>query len=155
MRKATTEVIDRALTNLSPAVGLDQSELTTSIPPELPPVQADASALTQCVQNLLSNALKYGKTGDKAHIEIAAGKDPASNEVRLSITDHGPGIDAADKRHLFEPFYRGVRVGSNIPGNGLGLHLVKRIMQAQNGRVTFSPAPDGGARFTLHIPAAQ
>jgi signal transduction histidine kinase len=111
--------------------------------------------LTQCVQNLLSNALKYGKTGDKAQIEIAAEKDQASNEVRLSITDHGPGIDLADERHLFEPFYRGVRVESNVPGNGLGLHLVKTIMQAQNGRVTFSRAPDGGARFTLHIPAAQ
>ena len=150
-----TEVIDRAFTNLSPAVGLDQSELSTSIPPELPPVQADASALTQCVQNLLSNALKYGKTGDKAQIEIAAEKDPVSNEVRLSVTDHGPGIDPADERHLFEPFYRGVRIGSNVPGNGLGLHLVKTIMQAQNGRVTFSGTPGGGARFTLHIPAAQ
>jgi signal transduction histidine kinase len=150
-----TEVIDRALTNLSPAAALDQSDLTTSFPPDLPPVRADASALTQCVQNLLSNALKYGKTGEKAQIEIAAEKDPPSNEVRLSITDHGPGIDPADVRHLFEPFYRGVRVESNVPGNGLGLHLVKTIMQAQNGRVTFSQAADGGARFTLHIPAAQ
>jgi signal transduction histidine kinase len=150
-----TEVIDRALTNLSPGTGIDQSELTTSIPPELPPVQADASALTQCLQNLLSNALKYGKTDGKAQIEIAAEKEASSREVRLSITDHGPGIDHADARHLFEPFYRGVRVGSNVPGNGLGLHLVKTIMQAQNGRVTFSPAPGGGARFTLHIPAAQ
>jgi len=149
------EVIDRALTNLAPTNGVDQAELTTQISSDLPPVQADAPALTQCVQNLLSNALKYGKTGEHAQIEISAEKDNSSNEVRLSVTDHGPGIDAADKRHLFEPFYRGVRVGSNIPGNGLGLHLVKRIMQAQNGRVTFSPAPDGGARFTLHIPAAQ
>jgi signal transduction histidine kinase len=150
-----TEVIDRALTNLSPATAVEESELTTSIPPDLPAVQADASALTQCVQNLLSNALKYGKTNGNIQIEIAAEKDNSSNEVRLSITDHGPGIDPADERHLFEPFYRGVHVGSNVPGNGLGLHLVKSIMQAQNGRVTFSPAPGGGARFTLHIPAAQ
>src|SRR5207253_961052 len=146
------EVIDRALTNLAPTNGLDQADLTTQISPDLPPVQADASALTQCVQNLLSNALKYGKRDDQARIEISAEKDNSSNEVQLSVTDHGPGIDPADKRHLFEPFYRGVRVESNIPGNGLGLHLVKRIMQAQNGRVTFIPAPGGGARFTLHIP---
>jgi signal transduction histidine kinase len=149
------EVIDRAMANLSPAADLEQCELTTNIHPELPPVQADASALTQCVQNLLSNALKYGKAGEKAQIEIAAERDPRSNEVELSITDHGPGIDAVDERHLFEPFYRGERVGSNIPGNGLGLHLVKRIMQAQNGRVTYSAASNGGACFTLHIPAAQ
>ena len=147
------EVVDRAITNLAPATDLEHCELTTNIHPELPPVQADAPALTQCVQNLLSNALKYGKTGDTAQIEISAEKDPRSDEVRLSITDHGPGIDSVDERHLFEPFYRGERVGSNVPGNGLGLHLVKRIMQAQNGRVTYSPAPNGGARFTLHVPA--
>src|SRR5437773_8174328 len=63
------EVIDRALTNLGPTNGLDQAELTTQISPDLPPVQADASALTQCVQNLLSNALKYGKTGEHAESE--------------------------------------------------------------------------------------
>jgi signal transduction histidine kinase len=149
------EVIDRAMTNLSPVADLEQCELTTNIHPELPPVEADASALTQCVQNLLSNALKYGKTGDKARIEIAAEKDSPSNEIELSITDHGPGIEAVDERHLFEPFYRGERVGSNVPGNGLGLHLVKRIMQAMNGRVTYSRAPHRGARVTPHIPAAQ
>jgi signal transduction histidine kinase len=48
-----------------------------------------------------------------------------------------------------------MQVGSNVPGNGLGLHLVKTIMQAQNGSVTFGPAPSGGARFTLLIPAAE
>ncbi len=150
------EVIDRALTNLGPAADLDECDLATQIQPDLPPVQADASALIQCVQNLLSNALKYSKSSDgKAQIEISAEKDRTSNEVRLSVTDHGPGIDAADERHLFEAFYRGVRVGSNVPGNGLGLHLVKKIMQAQNGRVTYSRPHDGGARFTLHIPAVQ
>jgi signal transduction histidine kinase len=73
----------------------------------------------------------------------------------LSVTDRGPGIDDVDQRQLFEPFYRGKKVGSNVPGNGLGLHLVKRIMQAQGGRVTFNPAPHGGASFTLHIPIAS
>jgi signal transduction histidine kinase len=103
----------------------------------------------------LSNAYKYGKKDDKAEIEIVGQHDEDANEVRLSVIDHGRGIDAADQRHLFEPFYRGERVESNIPGNGLGLHLVKRIMQAQGGRVTFNPAPDGGACFTLHIPVAS
>src|SRR5438876_347314 len=81
-------------------------------------------ALVQCVQNLLSNALKYGKTSGKAQIEIATEADRSSKQVRLSITDHGPGIDPLDERHLFDAFYRGAKVESNIPGNGLGLHLV-------------------------------
>jgi len=149
------EVIDRAIANLTPATDIDQCDLTTRIEPELPPVLADASALVQCVQNLLSNALKYGKTSGKAQIEIATEVDKTSKQVRLSVTDHGPGIDPLDERHLFDAFYRGVKVESNIPGNGLGLHLVKRIMQAQNGRVTYHPVPEGGSRFTLHIPLAQ
>jgi signal transduction histidine kinase len=149
------EVIDRAITNLSPAMDLKQCELTTRIDPDLPPAKADAAALTQCVQNLLSNAFKYGKNGDATQIEVVARKDLASNEIRLSVIDHGPGIDGMDQRQLFDAFYRGRNVGSNVPGNGLGLHLVKRIMLAQGGRVTFSPAPHGGASFTLHIPAAS
>ena len=90
-----------------------------------------------------------------AHIEIAANNDDRSGEVRLSVSDHGPGIDSGDQRYLFEPFYRGARGGSNVPGNGLGLHLVRRIMHGQGGRVTFSPSPQGGACFTLHIPASR
>src|SRR5262245_60566314 len=147
------EVIDRAVTNLSRVIDPEHCELTTHIDPDLPPVKADAAALTQCVLNLLSNALKYGKNGDKAYIEIIAGNDPAATEVQLSVIDHGAGIDSVDQPQLFEAFYRGREVGSNVPGNGLGLHLVKSIMAAQGGRVTFSPAPHGGSSFTLHIPA--
>ena len=148
------EAIERAITNLSPAIDLEKCELTTRIDPDLPPVKADPAALAQCVQNLLSNAVKYGKKGGKAEIEIVGQKDAGSRDVRLSVIDHGSGIEAVDQRHLFEAFYRGMRVGSNVPGNGLGLHLVQRIMQAQGGRVTYSPAAHGGASFTLHIPAA-
>ena len=149
------EVIDRAITLLSPAIDLEQCDLTTHIDPDLPPLKADAAALSQCVQNLLSNAFKYGKRDGKAQIEIAAHRDDRESAVQLIVTDHGLGIDSADQRQLFEAFYRGRNVDSNVPGNGLGLHLVKRIMLAQGGRVTFNPAPHGGASFTLHIPAAS
>ena len=149
------EIIDRAVTNLSPSIDPGECEFTTRIDPDLPPVKADAAAFAQCVQNLLSNAFKYGKKDGKAEIEIVGQKEMGSGEVRLSVIDHGSGIEAADERHLFEAFYRGIHVESNIPGNGLGLHLVKRIMQAQGGRVTYSPAPHGGASFTLHIPAGS
>jgi signal transduction histidine kinase len=148
------EVIDRALTNISSAIDAQQCDWTTHIEPDLPPVKADAAALTQCVQNLLSNAFKYGHNEGSIQIEIAARRE-SGGEVALSVTDHGPGIDVVDQRHLFEAFYRGKNIGSNVPGNGLGLHLVKRIMQAQGGRVQFSPASHGGASFTLYIPAAS
>jgi signal transduction histidine kinase len=149
------EVIDHAITNLSPAIDFNRCDLTIRIDQDLAPVKADAAALAQCVQNLLSNAFKYGKKGERAQIEIVARKNPAANELELSVTDRGPGIDDADQRLLFEAFYRGRNAGPKVPGNGLGLHLVKRIMQAQGGRVTFSPAPFGGASFTLHVPIAS
>jgi signal transduction histidine kinase len=150
-----SEVIDRAMTNLSPAVDLKQCDLTAHVESGLPAVRADAAALAQCLQNLLSNAFKYGKNGDSAKIKIEAKIDDTGREVRLNVIDDGPGVDLADRRNLFEPFFRGTRVGSNVPGNGLGLHLVKRIMQAQGGRVTFSPLESRGACFTLHIPVAH
>jgi signal transduction histidine kinase len=134
---------------------MEKHQLTMQVDPDLPPVKADAAALTQCLQNLLSNAFKYGRHGDDALIEIFANKDARAREVQLRVCDGGPGIDRIDQRHLFEPFYRGVRVGSNVPGNGLGLHLVQRMMQSQGGGVTFSPSPKGGACFTLHIPASE
>jgi signal transduction histidine kinase len=148
------ELVDQAFTNLSPAIDVERCDLTTDFDPDLPPVHADFGALMHCLQNLLSNALKYGKSGERARIKIEAMKSASANEVRLSVMDEGPGVDPADMRNLFEPFYRGVRVGSNVPGNGLGLHLVQRIMQAQGGRVTFTPVEPRGACFTLHIPIA-
>ena len=150
------EVIDRAIANVSPTIDLENCEFSTHIDHDLPPVKADPAGLSQCLQNLLSNAFKYGKnSNEKVQIEIVGQRDSGGREVRLSVIDHGPGIDDVDQRHLFEPFYRGERVESNIPGNGLGLHLVKRIMQAQGGRVTFNRAPHGGACFTLHVPVAS
>jgi signal transduction histidine kinase len=103
----------------------------------------------------LSNAFKYGRNGVGASIDIAASRDNRTGEVQLSISDHGPGIDSADQRHLFRPFYRSPKTRSKIPGNGLGLYLVRRIMHAQGGRVTLDTLPHQGACFTLHIPAAQ
>ncbi|MBI2149715.1 MAG: HAMP domain-containing histidine kinase, partial [Acidobacteria bacterium] len=101
------DVIDRALANLSPSIDLAKCDLTTHIDENLPLVKGDAAALSQCLQNLLSNAFKYGKTGDTPRIRIEARKDANAREVRLSVLDAGPGIDPADRRQLFEPFYRG------------------------------------------------
>jgi signal transduction histidine kinase len=146
------EIIQFGLLNLSPTVDLERSRFSVEIEPDVHAVLADSAALTFCVQNLLSNAFKYGRSDGLAQIEIRARKDPEKAEVHLSVRDHGPGIDAVHARHLFSPFYRGAYASSNTPGNGLGLYLVQQLMHAQHGRVTFEPAPEHGAIFTLHIP---
>jgi signal transduction histidine kinase len=149
------EIIDRAVNNLTPSLDINLCQLSTQIDPDLPPVLADAAALTQCVQNLLNNAFKYGRKGPCAKIDISASKDDKLNEVKLRIRDNGPGIDISDQRYLFRPFYRGVRNASKTPGSGLGLYLVHRMMSAQGGTVTLDPSSGGGASFTLHIPVVR
>jgi signal transduction histidine kinase len=127
-------------------------EIEEHIDDNLPPVMANVTSLTQCVRNLLSNALKYGDGGKWIGVRAKA----AGREVEVSVEDKGPGIDPADLPHLFEPFYRGRKaVAGQIHGTGLGLSLVKRIMDAHAGTVTVTSRPGQGACFTLHLPAKE
>ncbi len=124
-----------------------------AIDPELPFVTADAEALSKCVENLVSNAMKY--SGESRWIRLRAGYSArgVSPQVRISVEDKGMGISAADLPHVFEPFFRGqdAREGQ-IRGVGLGLYLVKRMMEAMGGGVSVSSKPSQGSVFTLHLP---
>ena len=127
---------------------------------ELPLVPADEMLLRRGVQNLIANALKYARAGGWIGVTVDAhGRSGSSwgagrREVRISVSDRGPGVEVEDLPHIFEPFYRGRRaVSEQVQGNGLGLHLVKRIAEAHGGRVTVRSTPGEGASFTIHIPA--
>jgi signal transduction histidine kinase len=121
---------------------------------ELPLVLADEMLLRRGVQNLVGNALKYGADGKWIGITVDASGSRRGREVRITVADRGPGVAAEDLPHIFEAFYRGRRaVADQVQGNGLGLHLVKRIAEAHGGRVTLRSTPGEGAAFTLHIPA--
>jgi len=121
---------------------------------ELPLVLADEMLLRRGVQNLVGNALKYGGAGGWVGITVDAAASRRGREVRITVSDRGPGVSADDLPHIFEPFYRGRKaVADQVQGNGLGLHLVKRIAEAHGGRVTLRTAPGEGAAFTLHLPA--
>lgn len=119
---------------------------------DLPPVLADEMLLRRGVQNLVGNALKYGGAGGWVGLTVDAPR--RGREVRITVSDRGPGLAADDLPHIFEPFYRGRgAIAAQVPGNGLGLHLVRRIAEAHGGRVTVRSTPGEGAAFTLHIPA--
>lgn len=150
------DVAERAIQNMSTVLTEGTASVEKRFQPDLPLVMADAAALTRCLQNLLSNAVKYGRSNYSAEIVLEAQFVPvqgSAGNVELSVIDRGLGVPEADVRHLFEAFYRGSNASTNTPGNGLGLHLVERIMAAQDGAVTYSRTEEGGARFTLTLPA--
>ena len=116
----------------------------------------DPAALDQCLQNLLSNAIKHG--GGNRWVAVRARAVPTGDraEVQISIEDKGAGIAASDLPHIFEPFYRGKAAKDDqIRGVGLGLHLVKRMVEAMGGSVTVSSRPGQGSLFTLHLPTPE
>lgn len=116
-------------------------------------VVGDAAALRSALQNLISNAIKYG--GEARWVRVSAAVRP-HNVVRIDVEDHGLGIAADDRRHIFEPFYRGREaVSRQIQGSGLGLHLVQRIISAHGGSVSVQTEPGKGSTFTLELPGLQ
>jgi two-component system sensor histidine kinase SenX3 len=123
-----------------------------SLADDLPPVAGDEPALRRVFQNLIGNAIKYGAAG--GWIGISASSSGGSVDVRVS--DRGIGIAAADQQKVFDPFYRapGV-VAAQIQGAGLGLSLVKRIVEAHGGRISLTSAPGEGSTFAVSLPVAK
>jgi K+-sensing histidine kinase KdpD len=113
-------------------------------------VVADPDHLARVVTNLVENATKYG--GDGA-IEIVAASN--RNEVNLSVIDHGPGISYEQHEVIFERFTQLQPHATRSKGGaGLGLSIVKGLVEAMDGRVWYEPTPGGGATFTVAIPTA-
>lgn len=99
-------------------------------------VRGRPAALARAIDNLLDNAIKWGDDDGPVEVTVAAG--------RVSVRDHGPGIDPVDRDHVFDRFYRSAAARS-LPGSGLGLSIVKQIVDDHGGIVFAEPAEGGGA----------
>lgn len=150
------ELIEGAIHGLQHQLREGQYRLALQIAPDLPLIMADKIALRRSIQNLISNAMKYGGPERWIGVEAALVRGERSCEIQISVSDRGIGIDKADLTHIFEPFYRG-RGAMAMPahGSGLGLSLVKHAVEAHGGRVSVASAPSQGTRFTLHLPLAD
>lgn len=120
----------------------------------LPGVLGDATALKQALANLVDNALKYGGSARWIGVEARTVATSRGEEVVLSVSDHGIGIRHGELSRLFEPFFRsGDEAAAGITGSGLGLAVVRGIVEAHGGRVTAESTPGEGSTFTIHLPA--
>jgi two-component system sensor histidine kinase HydH len=119
-------------------------EIILQAPQDLPPVAADPDQVRQVLVNLLVNALEA--VDGRGRVEAAA--RAAGGRVEVSVSDDGPGLPAGDAEQLFDPFF-----STRQRGTGLGLAIARRIARAHGGELAAGPAPGGGARFTLSLPA--
>lgn len=117
------------------------------VAPDLPHLRGDERALTRVVQNLVANAIRHAGAGK--WVGVRATRDDGF--VRIVVEDRGPGIDAADAGHVFEPFYRG-RNSGNVRGTGLGLTIVRQIIADHGGSVTVERGRPAGAAFIVRLP---
>jgi two-component system sensor histidine kinase MprB len=106
-------------------------------------VHGSVSALTRAVANLLDNACKWSPEGGVVDVTVANGE--------VTVRDHGPGVDEADRAHVFDRFYRSA-ASRSLPGSGLGLAIVRQIAEAHGGSVSVEPAPGGGSTFRMRLP---
>jgi signal transduction histidine kinase len=149
-----SHVVRATLERTDSVIRAAQFRIDCDVPGDLPPVLADLDALTQSLQNLITNALKYRR--EERWIGIRArrieGHEP---EVRIEIADRGLGISATDLPHIFEPFYRSPAVSAaQIHGTGLGLALARRMIEAMGGRISVVSDPGRGSTFAVHLRCA-
>jgi two-component system sensor histidine kinase HydH len=138
-----SEVIESAVKAISAP---PEVQLTVQGVADLPAVNGDRSQLRQVFVNLLDNAVHAAAPSGAVRV-LGTTVDGA---VRLAVEDSGPGVDAATRRRLFEPL-----VTTKEKGIGLGLALVKRIVERHEGSITYEPHPAGGARFIVRLPIAD
>ncbi|MEO7524549.1 MAG: ATP-binding protein [Ferruginibacter sp.] len=114
-------------------------------------INADSLLIQMAVNNLLDNALKYSSKENKVRITLFKNK----NDLELKITDEGPGIADADKKKVFEKFYRvGNEATKRSKGTGLGLYLTKRIVAAHRGKIFITNNNPNGSVFTIQLKQA-
>lgn len=141
------EVVRRAVDTFRFRLEQEGLDIHLSLPDERPPAHFDEQAILLAVLNLIDNAAKYGGRNGPVEVSLVAGRRHAYVHVR----DHGPGIPEDQHRRVFERFYRGQRHGATR-GSGIGLSLVKRIVEAHDGKAWVENAKQGGAVVSFSIP---
>jgi PAS domain S-box-containing protein len=128
-----------------------QQALEVDLPDDLPQVLGDAGRLTQVFVNLLANAIKFGPEGGA----IRVGASRIDREVEVWVEDEGPGVPEPERDSIFERFHRSGEEEPEPRGLGLGLWIVRSIVERHGGHITVSRPGDARTRFALTLPVAE
>jgi two-component system, OmpR family, phosphate regulon sensor histidine kinase PhoR len=121
------------------------------VAPDLPALLADADLIARALTNLIANAIKYSPVKTEIIVEAR----DAGGGLLVEVSDHGYGISADALPHIFEKFYRVPSAeDTDIPGTGLGLALVREIVELHGGRVIVHSEPGVGSTFAVRLPLA-
>ena len=153
-------VLREAVAALTPLAATDEITLEMSLAKDLPPAIGERDELIQIFQNLIHNAIKYGRPGGHVWVTLAlsatAGRRGAERMLAASVRDDGEGIPPDAVPRLTERFYRvDVKRSREKGGTGLGLAIVKHIISRHQGRLTIDSRPGEGSTFTVFLPASR
>ena len=123
--------------------------LVLDLPEHLPELHVDPDRLRQILNNLVSNAIKYTPPGGTVTVRAR----PHDDQITLEVQDTGIGLSPDDRAHLFEKFFRSSRPEvQDVPGSGIGLALVKGVVEAHGGHIEAEGAPGKGSLFRVTLP---
>lgn len=151
-RDCAVDAVVKSVVSEATAAAVARSQtLELDIHGEVPLILADPDRLHQAFANLVGNAVKYTQDGGKIAVHMRL----LDSSIEVTVTDDGPGISLEDQLHIFEKFYR-ARSARKVDGTGMGLAIVKSIIDQHGGQVIVRGAPERGTQFvvTLPIPAS-
>ncbi|ARM31218.1 hypothetical protein B9H02_07845 [Prosthecochloris sp. HL-130-GSB] len=144
-------IVAEVCRNLSIRAKEKNLELQLDLCPSPPDIDADPDAMKQAVINIVGNALKFTPSGGNVHV----GLSKKNNHVQITVRDTGLGIPEKDIDHIFEKFYRVERPEHEIEGTGLGLPIVREIIEEHDGCISVESRENEGTTFTITLPAAS
>ena len=144
-------VVAEAAAMVQPLAATQQVSFLNHLPHNPPPVRADRTRLIQVMTNLISNATKFNRAGGEVHVSLAL--SCPEGQVCIEVRDTGLGMSPVQLAQLFQPFNRLGRERQGIAGTGIGLVLVRHLVEQMGGRIEVQSTEGEGSRFTVRLPA--
>jgi signal transduction histidine kinase len=153
------QLINQIVRELESMAKEKQQRITVEVDSRLQPIQADPIHLSTILQELIANSIKYNRPNGEVRIAafLESEMDQEQKFALVSVSDDGIGIDMEDQSHIFEDFFRPDQLNTQVQagGMGMGLSIVRALVEAYNGRIWFESTPGEGSIFTFIIPITQ